>query len=92
MVAAYQDCEPVPGDDDMFIMPGTWENLGNSGWGVSISHNKGKDFDHYDWGFDTEPRYASFADTNVSFNALLVTLTLGLGWLDFWRLLARRFP
>lgn len=50
-------------------MPGFWENvlIGTSGEGVAISTNYGRDFSHHEWGVDTEARYASFGDSNVSF-------------------------
>ena len=65
-IASFQDCEPVVGDDNMFVLTGSWTDIFDaSGWGVAISHNKGTDFDHYDWGLDTEPRYGSFANSTV---------------------------
>jgi len=66
LIAAYQDCEGVPGNPNMFVLPGYWdESIMHSGYGVAISVNGGVDFTHYDWGIDTEARYSSFASSKV---------------------------
>ncbi|KAH3758824.1 hypothetical protein Pelo_9343 [Pelomyxa schiedti] len=67
-IASYQDCEPVPNNDDMFVMAGFWDHVvlpHEYGYGAAISTNGGVDFVHYDWGIDTEARYISFASTYV---------------------------
>eukprot|EP01106_Pelomyxa_sp_JSP_P001181 TRINITY_DN1179_c0_g1_i1.p1 TRINITY_DN1179_c0_g1~~TRINITY_DN1179_c0_g1_i1.p1 ORF type:complete len:288 (+),score=82.95 TRINITY_DN1179_c0_g1_i1:227-1090(+) len=65
-LAAYQDCEPIAGYPEMFVMPGFWKHgwIG-TGAGVAFSADGGVNFKHYDWGFGDYARYTSFATPNV---------------------------